>query len=155
MHNASHQHSPYRQLTWMLVLSFVAMYGLMYAMVDTSAHAYNNVNQLYMAAMMVGAMLALELVFMHAMYPKRGLNHALLAIGVVLTIASWLLVRYQVGVDDRQFLRSMIPHHAGAILMCENASVSGKEVKALCARIIESQRKEIAQMQALLEAKTP
>lgn len=155
MHNASHNHSPYRQLAYMLVLSFVAMYGLMYAMVDTSAHAYNNVNQFYMAAMMVGAMLALELVFMHAMYPKHGLNHALLAIGVALTIVGWLLVRYQAGVGDQQFLRSMIPHHAGAILMCENAGVSGKEVKALCARIVESQRKEIAEMQSLLEAKSP
>lgn len=51
-----------------------------------------------------------------------------------------LLVRYQIGVDDRQFLRSMIPHRAGAILMCENANLSGKE---------------IAEMQSLLEVKSP
>ena len=136
------------------MLSFVAMYGLMYAMVDKSAHAYNNVNQLYMAAMMVGAMLTLELVFMHGMYPKPGLNRTLLAIGVVVTIAGWFLVRYQAGVGDQQFLRSMIPHHAGAILMCENANVTDNEVKALCARIVDGQRKEIAQMQSLLEAKS-
>lgn len=50
MEHKQMQHSPYRHLAWMLVLSFAAMYVLMYAMVDTLANVYNNVNQLYMAA---------------------------------------------------------------------------------------------------------
>jgi uncharacterized protein (DUF305 family) len=45
----------------------------------------------------------------------------------------------------------MIPHHSGAILMCERASVTDPEIVALCRSITESQQKEIAQMQAILQ----
>jgi uncharacterized protein (DUF305 family) len=44
----------------------------------------------------------------------------------------------------------MIPHHAGAILMCENASLQDTELKALCGNITSSQQAEIAQMKAKL-----
>ena len=44
----------------------------------------------------------------------------------------------------------MIPHHSGAILMCEQATLTDPEIKALCGEIVASQRKEIAQMEALL-----
>jgi uncharacterized protein (DUF305 family) len=45
----------------------------------------------------------------------------------------------------------MIPHHAGAILMCEEAQLRDPEVIELCASIVESQRAEIDQMKAALE----
>ena len=51
-------------------------------------------------------------------------------------------------------MRSMIPHHAGAILMCEEAPIASPEIRKLCTEIIEGQRREIAQMKALLE-RTP
>lgn len=44
----------------------------------------------------------------------------------------------------------MIPHHAGAILMCEQASLQDERIRSLCGQIIKSQREEIAEMQALL-----
>ena len=43
----------------MMGLSFVAMYALMYAMVDQWANVYNNVNQFYMAGLMAAPMLAM------------------------------------------------------------------------------------------------
>ena len=43
-------------------------------------------------------------------------------------------------VADTQFLKSMIPHHAGAILMCEKAPIA--DIKELCQKIIASQRSE-------------
>ena len=55
-------------------------------------------------------------------------------------------------VADTQFLKSMIPHHAGAILMCEKAPISGADIKELCQKIIASQRSEIAQMKRMLSA---
>jgi uncharacterized protein (DUF305 family) len=45
----------------------------------------------------------------------------------------------------------MIPHHSGAILMCEQASIQDPEIQALCAAIIESQQKEIKQMETILQ----
>jgi uncharacterized protein (DUF305 family) len=44
----------------------------------------------------------------------------------------------------------MIPHHAGAILMCGEAPVSDREIKRLCRTIIDCQQKEIDQMKAML-----
>jgi uncharacterized protein (DUF305 family) len=61
-----------------------------------------------------------------------------------------MLIREQTGIADRQFLRSMIPHHAGAILMCERASIQDPEIRRLCSTIISGQQAEIDQMTAKL-----
>jgi uncharacterized protein (DUF305 family) len=45
----------------------------------------------------------------------------------------------------------MIPHHSGAILMCEEASIDDPEIVALCGQIISSQQAEIEQMEAILK----
>jgi uncharacterized protein (DUF305 family) len=74
----------------------------------------------------------------------------LLIAAVVALAGFWFLVREQTFVSDRQFLRSMIPHHAGAILMCEKNELQEERVRALCREIIRSQRAEIAQMQTWL-----
>jgi uncharacterized protein (DUF305 family) len=63
----------------------------------------------------------------------------------------FFLIRQQGAVTDKQFLRSMIPHHAGAILMCEQASIQDAEIQELCKTIISSQQQEIDQMKAKLE----
>jgi uncharacterized protein (DUF305 family) len=63
----------------------------------------------------------------------------------------FLLIKQQSAVSDRQFLRSMIPHHAGAILMCEEAEITDPEIKKLCESIRTSQEKEIAQMKSKLK----
>jgi len=51
----------YRRLLVMMILSFMAMYILMYAMVDRLANVYPSFNQLYMAGLMTAAMLGIEL----------------------------------------------------------------------------------------------
>ena len=53
-------------------------------------------------------------------------------------------------IGDTAFLRSMIPHHSGAILMCREASIHDPEIKTLCGEIVEGQRREIDQMKAIL-----
>lgn len=63
---------------------------------------------------------------------------------------SFVLIRTQTTVGDRQFLRSMIPHHSGAILMCREAPIRDAEIKALCGGIIRSQQREIDQMKTIL-----
>jgi uncharacterized protein (DUF305 family) len=44
----------------------------------------------------------------------------------------------------------MIPHHAGAILMCREAELSDAAVLDLCRQIVDSQVAEIEQMKAML-----
>lgn len=141
----------YWRLLLMMAASFVAMFVLMYAMVDRFENAVPNVNQAYMAALMSAPMLALELLLMGRMYPNRRLNLVLIAVAIVVAVASWMLIRQQTGVGDRQFLRSMIPHHAGAVLMCKEASIASPVVQRLCQGIVTSQTDEIALMRRLLD----
>lgn len=105
------QHRPYVRFAVMMVGSFVAMYVLMYAMVSELPNAVPNLNQAYMAALMVAAMMAIEVVLMHGMYPSKAANAAIAVAGVVLLVAMWSAIRVQAGIGDRQFLKSMIPHH--------------------------------------------
>lgn len=142
----------YRKFAWMIGLMFVAMYGLMYAMVDRFDNVYNSLNQVYMAALMTAAMVLIELLVMARMYPDKRLNAILLAVSVLVLVASWLGIREQAAIGDRQFLRSMIPHHAGAILMCSEAPVTDPRIRALCRDIVSSQEEEIRAMKALLDA---
>jgi uncharacterized protein (DUF305 family) len=153
-HSATHASSQmhYGRLLVMIVLSFISMYALMYGMVNAFANVYMNVNQFYMAGLMAAPMGIIELALMSAMYRNRKLN-MVVAIGSVVALALfWVLLRQQVAVSDTQFLRSMIPHHAGAILMCEQAPLQDAEIKALCKNIVSGQQSEIDQMKAKLEA---
>ena len=147
MHSGGH----YGRLLAMMALSFLAMYALMYAMVDRWANVYGNINQFYMAGLMAAPMLVIELLLMAKMYPNRRWN-LLLAIGAwIFKAACWFGIREQAAVNDRQFIRSMIPHHAGAVLMCEQNRLSDPALQRLCDDIVQSQRSEIAQMKELLE----
>jgi len=147
MHNQRYGH-----LLIMTVVSFIAMFILMYAMVDTFANVYPNLNQFYMAGLMASPMVLIELAVMRAMYKNTKANIAISVAAVVAMIAFFAGIRQQTAVTDAQFLKSMIPHHAGAILMCEKAPIADAEIKKLCAAILESQRAEINEMKAKLSA---
>lgn len=151
---AQHQgRAPYLMLALNLLISAVVMYLVMFAMIDGAAEFYNNLNMAYMALMMVAPMAILMLVMMRSMYPNRMLN---IAIGIgfsVIFILAFLFTRQQIAIGDVQFLRSMIPHHSGAILMCREAKVADPEIKSLCQQIIRSQRDEIEQMKQILARK--
>jgi uncharacterized protein (DUF305 family) len=149
-HESRHPRSPYVGLAWMAVLSFAAMYVLMYAMVDRVNNVYSNLNQFYMAGLMAMPMVVIELVVMRSMYSSRRLNLAILAVCIAAAVAFWFGIREQGGITERQFLKSMIPHHAGAILMCERSPIADAEIKSLCQTIIAGQQSEIDQMKAIL-----
>ena len=150
-HSPDHKMHPYRRLFISLGLTFLVMFTTMYALLNAIDNVVLNVNQVYMTGLMVAPMLIIMLLTMGSMYPNQQLNRALLVIGGVLTVLFWLLIREQAAVGDRQFLRSMIPHHAGAILMCEQAAITDPRVEALCVEIIDSQEREIREMKAILQ----
>lgn len=141
----------YKRFLIMIVLHFIAMYIFMYAMVNAFANVFNSLNQVYMAALMTASMVLIELPLMRSMYQSNKLNIIIIAAGAVVLIGSWFAIRQQAAISDRQFLRSMIPHHAGAILMCQQAPIQDAEIKRLCEQIISSQQREIDQMNAKLD----
>jgi uncharacterized protein (DUF305 family) len=156
MHSMAEGHATreghYGRLGLMVAASFAAMYVLMYAMVDRLDNAFNNINQAYMAGLMASAMVPIELGLMRAMYPDRRKNAIVLTASLVALVACWLVVRDQAAVGDRQFLRSMIPHHGAAVLMCHEAPLQDARIVDLCRRILASQEAEIEEMKSYLRS---
>lgn len=148
--SAGHDRGMYLRLLTALAVSFVVMFAIMFARVDVAENIHLSLNNAYMAALMVSPMPLIMLATMPAMFGDRRLNVLVIAAATVGIAVFFMLIRVQAGIDDRQFLRSMIPHHAGAILVCERASLSDAEVRRLCRQIIESQRREIAEMKGML-----
>ena len=141
----------YKKLFIMAALSFMAMYILMYAMVDTFANVFLNINEFYMAGLMTAPMMLIEIALMGSMYMDKRLNSIIITASSLVLIGFFLLIRQQSAVSDKQFLKSMIPHHASAILMCTKANLQDAEIKDLCQSIISSQQQEIDQMKAKLQ----
>jgi uncharacterized protein (DUF305 family) len=148
--NAHEDQHTYRKLLFMATGSFVVMYVLMYMMVAAFTDVFPNINQLYMAAMMTAPMVVIELLLMRAMFPNRRANVIIVAGAAVALVASVALLRRQAGISDEEFLRSMIPHHSAAVLMCERAPLKDPEIKQLCRGIISSQQAEIDWMKQKL-----
>ncbi|WP_054309884.1 DUF305 domain-containing protein [Mesorhizobium sp. 1M-11] len=142
--------TPYLNLTVNLIFSAIVMYLVMFAMIDAWADFYNNLNMLYMALMMLAPMAILMIITMPGMYPSKRANVVICLGAIVVFMGAFGLMRMQGLVGDTQFLRSMIPHHSGAILMCREAQLEKPGIKELCDTIIKSQQDEIRQMEALL-----
>ena len=140
----------YRLLGAEMAIDFVIMYLVMYTMIATLDHFYLNINNVYMTLMMVAPMTILMLVFMRSMYQSRRLNWLIGGGAALVFVASFAAMRTQAAVGDEEFLKSMIPHHSGAILMCEQSSITDPEIIALCREIVKAQREEIARMEDIL-----
>ena len=141
----------YRKLLIMALLSFIAMYILMYSMADKITNIYPNINQFYMAGLMSMPMIIIELLLMGHMYKNKRMNAIIFGISGLALIGFFLCIRQQAAVSERQFLKGMIPHHAAAILMSKENPAQDPEIVKLQQEIISSQEREIAQMKAILE----
>jgi uncharacterized protein (DUF305 family) len=147
------KHMPmhWNRLLLMGAIHFVLMFILMYAMVDRVDNAILNLNQAYMAAIMTSPMLLLEVWLMGSMYENKRALWAIVAGSLVVFLAAFTFIRQQTAIGDKEFLRSMIPHHASALLMCEQASIEDSEIQDLCAAILSSQQEQIDQMKEILD----
>ena len=151
MHKDQHgKQGHYGRLLLMTALSFVAMFILMYAMVDRFANVYANFNQVYMAGLMAAPMVLIEMALMRSMYPNAKLNGVIILATLLVMILCWVFIRQQTAISDNQFVRSMIPHHAGAVLMCEENQLKDPDLVQLCQEIISSQKAEITLMTSKL-----
>lgn len=141
----------YKRLLLAISINAVIMFLLTYVMIDDISHFYVNINRVYMALLMVAPMVIVMLLVMRSMYENQRLNYILIAAFSGLFLLCFWLARTQSPVGNGQFLRSMIPHHSSAILMCQEADITDPEIIALCEQIIQSQQEEITQMKSILE----
>jgi uncharacterized protein (DUF305 family) len=137
-----------------MMLSTIIMYLVMFEMIRGWGEFIQNINFFYMALTMAMPMGVLMLLMMKSMYANSRLNLILYAALTLVFVLAFAAVRTQALIDDKQFVRSMIPHHSGAILMCTQASIRDPEIRALCFKpngIVASQSREIDQMKAILQ----
>lgn len=95
----------YKKLALMIVLSFIFMYMLMYAMVDSFSNVIPNANQFYMAGLMTMPMIIIELSVMGSMYLKKKLNVTIIIAGIIGLIVFYFSIRQQAGIGDKEFLK--------------------------------------------------
>lgn len=142
---------PYISLLIALSISYAVMFALMFSRVNEFANLFLSLNQVYMAGLMISAMLIIMLTAMGSMYQNKKLNIVLLIVGALMTVLFWTFIRTQAAVGNQQFLRSMIPHHAAAILVCEQAAITDRRIEQLCKEIVATQKREIQVMKKLMQ----
>ena len=141
----------YGRFAAMIFTSTVVMFGLMYLNTWSLDHVFFSQTRMWMALYMGGAMALIMLAFMLKMYPHRGVNIAIFAGSALVFAVSLWLVRSQATVDQVSWMKAMIPHHSIAILTSERADIRDPQVRQLADSIIEAQRREIAEMKALID----
>jgi hypothetical protein len=140
----------YARFGAMIGTSTAVMYGLMYLNTYQLDQVFFSETRLYMAFVMGATMAVIMLGYMLGMFKNRRANLAIILGSVVVFAVSLWLVRSQATVADVAWMKAMIPHHSIAILTSERANISNPRVRKLADQIIESQRREIEEMKALI-----
>ena len=148
-HHGGHGGS-YGRFAAMIATSTVVMYALMYLNTYAPDHVRFSETRLWMAITMGAVMAVVMLGYMWGMYRSRARNWAILGSAALVFAGALALVRSQAVMDDVDYMRAMIPHHSIAILTSERARIDDPRVRALADGIIETQREEIAEMEALI-----
>ena len=143
-------HASYGRFLAMIATSTAVMFGLTYLNVYAADHVFWSETRLYMALMMGAAMATVMLGYMLKMYADAKMNVVVLTGSALVFVAALFLVRSQETVQDVAYMKAMIPHHSIAILTSERAEISDPRVRELADEIIESQRREIEEMKALI-----
>jgi hypothetical protein len=145
------EHRQYLRFGAMIITSTLVMFLLTYTNTYAWGHVRWSEERLYMALLMGGAMAIVMLVFMWGMHKNVKVNLAILGGALVLMLTSLWLSRSQRLVDDREYMKGMIPHHSIAILTSEHADLDDRRVCVLANGIIRTQRTEIAEMEWLID----
>lgn len=140
----------YKKLGLAVLINTVLMFLITYVNLRSFDHFYVNINRVYMAVLMAAPMVIVMMLVMRSMFERKQLNAILIAASAVVIILTFALIRTQTPVGNEAFLRSMIPHHSSAILMCQESTITDPEISDLCRKIVQAQQEEIAQMKAIL-----
>ncbi len=143
--------SKYTKFFAMIVTSTLVMLGLMYLNTYALDHVFFSETRTFMAIYMGAAMAVVMLTFMLGMYENKKKNILIYLGSIIIFVGALFLVRSQTTVEDSSWMSAMIPHHSIAILTSERANIDDVRVRELADEIIKAQRREIKEMQWLLE----
>lgn len=133
-----------------ITISTAAMFAMMYLNTYALDHVWFSQTRAWMALYMGGGMAIIMVVAMWLMFPDGGRSGAILVVAAAVFAVGLFMVRSQATVDQVSWMKAMIPHHSIAILTSSRADIDDPRVRALADQIIETQRREIAEMEALI-----
>lgn len=142
----------YSRFAAMLLTSTVIMFVLMYSLVLEMDHVRFSDTRFFMALYMGAVMTIVMLLFMLGMYRNKRFNAIILGGAGIVFLTGLYLARSQRTIGDVAYMKAMIPHHSIAILTSSRAEITDPRVRKLADGIIAAQRREIAEMDSLINS---
>jgi hypothetical protein len=149
--HSQHGKGMYLRFAAMILTGMVVMYWIMFVSAWDVSHVRFSQSRVFMALTMGGAMGLVMLGWMLNMYKSAKANVAVVVASLLLLGGGVFLDRSQSTVQDTAFMSAMIPHHSMAITRSEKAQISDVRVCELAVEISEAQRREIFEMEWLIE----
>ena len=139
------------------IMMFVIMTitGILFNPMNVLAY---RISDLYISTTLIygGLLMASNMIWAHEIYHYFSMSHfniLIFMLGIILSLSiSGLLLRKQLNISDKQWLKRMISHHSTALTTSHkiyNRSNNPK-VKKLAKEIIETQEREIKLMKSML-----
>ena len=102
-----------------------------------------------------GLLMASNMIWSHEIvhYLSMGMfDKKLFLFGIILSVIIVMIMRKQILVNDKQWLRRMIPHHSTALTTSNQImkKTKDKKIKKLANEIIETQEREIKLMKDMI-----
>ena len=139
----------------MIMFLVMVIIGMLFNPMNILAYRFTD---LYLSLTLFygGLLMASNMMWSHEIVHYLSMGHfnvLIFSIGIILSISvSILLLRQQLLVDDKQWLRRMIPHHSTALTTTHNIynRTTNPKIKDLAKEIIDTQEKEIELMKSML-----
>lgn len=145
------QRKMYLRFAAMILSGMFLMYWVMFVGSYEWSHIRFSQSRIYMALVMGGTMGLVMLGWMLNMYKNAKANVAIVVVSALLIGLGTFLDRSQAAVGDVAFMKAMIPHHSLAITRSERFNVEDFRVCELAVAISEAQRREIFEMDWLID----
>ena len=141
-----------RQISMFIVMVII---GMLFNPMNMLAYRFSD---LYISQTLFygGLLMASNMIWAHEIVHYLSMGHfnmLVFSVGIILSICvSILLLRQQLLVDDKQWLRRMIPHHSTALTTTHKIynRTTNIQIKKLAKEIIDTQEKEIQLMKSML-----
>ena len=141
-----------RQLIMFIIMFLV---GMLFNPMNVLAYRFSD---LYISQTLFygGLLMASNMMWAHEIVHYLSMGHfnmLIFLLGIILSIIiSLLLLREQLMIDDKQWLRRMIPHHSTALTTSHKIynKTNNRKIKQLAKEIIDTQEKEIQFMKSML-----
>ena len=141
-----------RQIIMFIVMVII---GMLFNPMNILAYRFSD---LYISQTLFygGLLMASNMIWAHEIVHYLSMGHfnmLVFSVGIILSIGvSILLLRQQLLVDDKQWLRRMISHHSTALTTSHKIynKTNNPELKKLAKEIIDTQENEIQLMKSML-----